>query len=163
MVGVTEITGAIGGLKAAMDIVKGLNATAGAVAINDAKIALQATILEAQAGLLGAQESQTANLKRIDELEAKIAKLETWEREKERYQLEEFPTGALAYVLKADDQAGQPHHRICARCYEDGHKSILQTTMRHGGGERVECTRCGAKMKLSPFPAIQVDRGPSFY
>lgn len=164
MVGVTEIAGTIGGLKAAMDIAKGLNAAAGAVALNEAKIALQGAILEAQAGLLAAQEAQTANLKRIDELEARIVQLDAWEREKQRYELREFPTGALAYVLKEGDQTGEPSHRLCPRCYQEGHKSILQTTARHNGGENVECPRCETKLKLLPFPAPQrVNRSSSYF
>lgn len=155
MVGIVEISGALGGLKGAMDIAKGLNATAGAVAINDAKIALQSAIIDAQAGLLAAQEGLTANLRRIDELEARIAQLDAWEREKGRYQLVEFPTNVFAYVLRADDSAGEPSHRICPSCYEDGRKSILQTRMKHGGGEKVECLRCDAKLTLTPFPPIQ--------
>ena len=156
MVGVVELGGALGGLKAAMDIAKGLNATAGAVAINDAKIQLQSAILEAQGALLAAQESQTANLKRIDELETKIVKLDAWESEKKRYELREFPTGVLAYVLKENDQSSEPPHRVCPQCYQESHKSLLQTTTRHSGGEIVECPRCKLSLKLTPFAQAQV-------
>lgn len=161
MVGIAEISAAIGGVKGTVDMLKGMNAAAAAVSLNDAKIVLQDAIFESQAKLLAMQETQTAHVKRIDELEAQIAKLETWEREAQRYQLEEFPTGALAYVLKPDDQAGEPPHRICPRCYQEGHKSILQTTTRRDGGENVECPRCDTKLKLTPFPPIRVDRGRS--
>lgn len=150
---IAELGAGIGSLKAALDIAKGLNAAAGAVALNGAKIGLQGAIIEAQESLLAAQEAQTANLKRIDELETRIVQLDAWEGEKQRYQLCEFPTGALAYALKADDASGEPPHRICPACYQEGNKSILQTTARHGGGERVECPRCGTKLKLSPFPS----------
>lgn len=162
MVGLAEIGAGLGGLKAAMDIAKGLNASAGAVAINDAKIALQSAILEAQGGLLAAQETQTANLKQIDQLEARIVQMDAWEREKERYQLQEFPTGALVYVLKEGDAAGEPPHRICPACYQDGHKSILQTTRRHQGGENVECPRCKTDLRLSPFPTPKVQSAASY-
>lgn len=160
---IAEIGAGLGSLKAALDIAKGLNAVADTVALNDAKIALQGAIIEAQSALLAAQEAQTANLKRIDELNARIMQLDAWEREKERYQLQEFRTGALAYVLKADDPAGEPSHRLCPRCYQEGHKSILQTTVRHGGGERVECPRCDVKLKLADFPQPQVRTSRSDY
>lgn len=159
MIGVAEISAAIGGVKGTVDLLKGMNAAAAAVALNDAKIILQDAIFEAQAKLLAMQESQTTHLKRIDELEAEIASLKTWEREQQRYQLQEFPTGALAYVLKGDDPAGEPSHRVCPRCYQEGHKSILQTTSKHDGGENVECPRCDTKLKLSPFPKVRVDYG----
>lgn len=163
MVGIPEIGGALSGLKAAMDIARGLNATAGNVAINDAKIALQSAILEAQNALLQSQEAQAKNSKRIDELEAQIAKMDRWEQEKLRYQLEEFPTGAYAYVLKTDFAAGEPCHKICPVCYQEGRKSILQTVRRHGGGEKVECPRCKIDLKTSEFPMPKVERGTYGY
>jgi hypothetical protein len=165
MVGIAEISAALGGLKGAMDIVKGLNATADAVAINEAKIALQGAILETQGSLLAAQEAQTANLKRIDELEAKIVELSAWEGEKKRYQLQAFPTGVLAYVLKPDDAAGEPSHRLCPHCYQESRKSILQTTRRHAGGEKVECPRCKTELKLAEFaqPKSDSGAGPSYF
>lgn len=153
--GVAEISGAVGGLKAALDIAKGLNATAGAVAINDAKIALQSAILDAQGALLAAQETQTANLKRIDELEAKIVEFETWEREKQRYELREISRGVFTYVLKADAQSGEPVHCICARCYEHRERSILQSDGGSWGTATLTCPACKAEIRA-------IEKSPNF-
>src|SRR5690606_3853686 len=131
MVGVTEIGGAMSGLKAAMDIAKGINAAAGEIAINEATIKLQRTILEAQEKLLAAQELQAEQSRRVEELEARLAQADAWTRERERYVRREFPAGTFAYVLKDGDESGEPPHRLCPTCFEDGHKSILQTKNRH--------------------------------
>ncbi len=73
-----EVATGLSSLKAAFDIAKGLNALSDAVALNDAKIGLQGAILEAQSGLLAAQEAQTANLRRVGELEDEIVRLKDW-------------------------------------------------------------------------------------
>jgi Zn finger protein HypA/HybF involved in hydrogenase expression len=155
MVGIAETSAAISSLKAAMDIAKGIQALDSDAKIKLATIELMEKILSAQQDAFEAQQERATLLARIGELEAKIGQSDGWESEKQRYQLQEFPTGSMAYVLKAEAAADQPMHRICAACYEGGHKSILQTTLRHGGGEKVECPRCGSKLKLSEFPRIQ--------
>lgn len=160
---ISEIGVGLGSLKAAYDIAKGLNDLADTVAINEAKIALQNAIIEAQSSLLTAQAAQTVHLNRISELEARIAQLDAWENEKTRYQLQETSTGVLVYALKPNDPAGEPFHRLCPHCFQDNLKSILQTTARHGGGEHVECPRCNTKLKLSPFPQPRVQTSRSDY
>lgn len=84
-----EISMGLSSLKAASDVAKGLNAANTQTLINDIKISLQAHILEAQQALTSAQEAQTACAQRIRDLEKQIAEFETWETEKERYELTE--------------------------------------------------------------------------
>ncbi|HSQ96835.1 MAG TPA: hypothetical protein VLM18_12190 [Croceibacterium sp.] len=163
MVGVAEISGAVGGLKAALDIAKGLNATAGAVALNDAKIALQSAILDAQGALITAQEAQTANLKRIDHLEAEIVQLKTWDREKQRYELREISRGVFTYVLKTEVQGGEPVHCICASCYQHGQRSILQSDGGMWGVATLTCPKCKADIKaLEKSPNYPFEPSPPY-
>lgn len=155
MAGITEIGGAIGGLKAALDIAKGLNATADAVAINDAKIALQTAIIEAQTSLLAAQEAQTANLRRIEQLEQEIVRLKDWSGERERYHLIDADRGAFVYMPKPNMENGEPAHWLCANCFNQGRKSFLlfkgQDASR-GGGRGAEstygCDGCKSSLKV---------------
>lgn len=155
MVGIAEIGGALSGLKAAMEIAKGLSATANAVAINEAKIGLQSAILEAQAGLLAAQETETANLRRIDQLEQDIVRLKDWSAERQNYNLVNIDRGAFAYMPKPGMENSQPAHWLCANCFEQGHKSLLQFKGQGGqgsGGNANEsaygCDRCKATLKV---------------
>lgn len=154
-----EISAGVGSLKAAFDIAKGLNAANSQVAINDVKIALQQHIIEGQNALAAAGAAEAAATQRIRELEQKLMEMENWEREAERYELKEFPTGAFAYVLKDSEAGSEPQHRICPRCYQDRHKAILQTTAKHRGGEKVECLRCKAELKLADFGPARIDYG----
>ena len=151
---IAEIGASIGGLKAALDIAKGLNALSDAVALNDAKIALQGAIIEAQSSLLAAQEAQTTNLKRIDELEQKIVRLKDWSGERQRYDLTAIDRGAFAYMPKPGMEDGKPAHWLCANCFEQGQKSLLQFK---GSGEASKgrsdealygCDACKASLRV---------------
>ena len=55
-----------------------------------------------------------------------MAQLEAWEAEKKRYRLTDYGGGTFAYELKPETAEGELSHRICAACYQQGHKSILQ-------------------------------------
>lgn len=150
MVGLTEVAAGLSGLKTAMDVVKGLNATAGSVAINDAKIELQSAIIEAQSGLLAAQEAQAANLRRIDQLEQEIVQLKDWSAERERYEPVDIYRGSIAYMPKEGVEEGQPPHWLCANCFEQRRKSFLQFKGQDRtptGGRGLECVyACNACM-----------------
>lgn len=147
---IAEIGGALSGLKGAMDIAKGLNAVADTVALNDAKIGLQSAILEAQSSLLAAQEAQTANLRRIEQLEQEIVRLKDWSSEKERFELKDTGQGALAYRAKKGMEQGEPSHWLCPNCYEQGRKSIMQPEhLAIGRTETLVCHPCGLDILVS--------------
>ena len=55
-----------------------------------------------------------------------MAQLEAWEAEKKLYRLTDYCGGTFAYELKPETAEGELSHRICAACYQQGHKSILQ-------------------------------------
>jgi hypothetical protein len=156
LVGISEISAAIGGLKGAMEIVKGLNSTASAVSMNEAKIGLQSAILEAQAGLLAAQEAQAANLRRIEELEQELERLQKWETQRGGYELVDVYRGAFAYMPKGGRESGETAHWLCANCFEHGRKSFLLfkgQDKNPAGGRGAEstygCDACKSSIKVS--------------
>ena len=90
-----------------------------------------------QRELLSAYTDQTALVDRVRELNDKLLKHETWEAEKKRYGLKELPHGGFAYSLNDAEQTGEPAHYICANCFEDRVKSILQPKLKG-----FVCPRC---------------------
>lgn len=148
---VVAISSAANSLQAAGNLVKSLIGLKVTAEVQAKIVALQTAIFDAQGDALAAQSEQFALAQRVRELEAEVTQAKGWEAEKERYQLQQFPTGALAYVLKPEAANGEPPHRICANCYQEAHKSILQITMRHAGGEAVECQRCKSQLTLADF------------
>jgi hypothetical protein len=133
----TEIQAGLGGAKAALDILKGVQALQSETAKNQAVINVQRHVIEAQTGL-------SVSLKRIDELEAEIVRLEDWSAEKQRYELADTGQGSVAYKLKEGVEPPEPQHWICPQCYQDGKKSILKhESLPIGGADTLVCNRCG--------------------
>ncbi|WP_422923214.1 hypothetical protein [Singulisphaera sp. PoT] len=130
------------GFKHAIDLIKSINHLDKSVNINAVKIELQQIVLDAHT-------AQTAMVDRIRELEAEVTKFETWDAEKERYQLTEIASGVFAYALKEEAEPAEPFHYICQACYQHQRKSILQKKI--GGGiapmESYECHECDAEIK----------------
>jgi hypothetical protein len=117
----SEILAGLGALKTAFDMAKGLKD------INDAVIR-NGAVIELQEQILAAQRAQAELIECIRHLEEDVAKFETWNTEKEKYELKQLaPMGAaLAYAIKPDAQGSEPFHCICATCYQNQKKSILQ-------------------------------------
>src|SRR4051794_7437181 len=110
-----EISMGLSSLKAATDILKGLNSANTQAAINDVKLALQEKIFDAREALAAAQEAQAATLQKVSALEAEIARLKAWNTEKEDYELKTIGSaGSVALMLKPDKRGSKPPHALCA-------------------------------------------------
>jgi hypothetical protein len=137
---VAEVFAGVSALKTALDIAKTLKTLDDAVRRNSA-------VMELQEKILNAQEAQAALVERESELKKRVAELEHWEGEKERYELKEIHVGVLAYVLKPAMANSEPPHKICANCYQNARKSILQSN----GGSAIEilfCHGCKSELRL---------------
>ena len=108
---------------------------------------LQRVIMEAQSNALDAQTEQAALIQEVRDLKQQIMDMENWNDEKQRYQLTSPWVGGFVYALKEACKGTEPPHWICAKCYEDGKKSVLQ----HNGKlvileSRVRCNECRAEI-----------------
>ena len=146
---IAEITAGLGALKTMGDLVQAVNSTATEAKINEVKISLQKSILEAYGALTAAQAAEATTAARIRDLEQQIVAFKDWEREKQRYEMKRFHPGVFAYSLKAGMEAGEVPHRICAGCYQKGEKGFLQATGEMVLRDRVHiCTSCRIKVAL---------------
>jgi hypothetical protein len=136
----------LGSLKAAYDLSKAFLDVRGAVQQQAKVFELQSVILAAQQSALSAQEAQSALSTRVSELEKRIAELEAWDAEKQKYELTKLAEpGVFAYKLKPEAQGSGPVHELCANCFDQGHKSILQRETRVPGRSLVAfCPRCNS-------------------
>lgn len=145
MIGVAEIAGVMSSLKAAKDIAETMIGLRNAAAFKAKAIEFQSKIYDAMSAAIVAQEERSSLLQKVGELEKEVARLEAWDAEKQRYELKDVGSGALAYALKNEASGAEPPHWICAKCYEDGKKSILQPETRNPGRtEWMVCHRCDA-------------------
>jgi hypothetical protein len=142
-----SIAGVASSLKTAGDIAKAMIGLRDAATVQAKVIELQGVILAAQGSALTAQSDQMAMLERVRDLEAEVARLKAWDAEKQRYELKDMGRGTLAYALKAEAKGTGPDHSLCAQCYEEGVKSILQAEIRFPGRCHVlACHRCGSAL-----------------
>ncbi len=149
----TEISAGLTSLKAAKDIVQGLNVAKTEAAINGVKIELQGLILEAQQGLFAAQEAQSSDARRIADLEQEIVRLKDWSSERQRYQLTQIDIASFAYMHKPGMEDGEPPHWLCTQCFDQGHRSILQPfetggNQRGGAQTKHRCNRCNLTVSV---------------
>lgn len=119
--------------------------------INDAVVRNDA-IYELTSKLLDAQQEYATLLKRVGELEAKLAQFENWESEKQRYELKKHGN-ALAYALKEGVNPPEHPHFICPDCYQHRKKTIVQEERRIGGAEVLACYACGWTGHMHGFSA----------
>ena len=130
----------------------------------DAIIELQAQIMTDRQGALAAHQREATMVEEIRDLKTRMAELEAWDAEKQRYKLTDFGSGTFAYALKPDMSGGEPEHRLCAACYQKGRKSILQfrhqTTTRQ---DKYACPACKTNVLLGEYndPPVVRTRGPS--
>ena len=100
--------------------------------------------------ILSAQADQTELAETVGALKARVAELEAWDADKKRYKLTDLGGGMTAYSLKEGMENGEPPHHLCAACYNEGHKSIMQKEDRTPGRCQVlVCHRCGSDLYLS--------------
>ncbi|MEP3525220.1 MAG: hypothetical protein ABJN24_07310 [Hyphomicrobiales bacterium] len=145
---VAEAIAGLGALKTALDLTKGLKD------INDAALRNSA-VIELQEHILSAQQEQFALSEHVRQLEKQIAEFEAWEHEKTRYELKELEPGNFAYALKEGMGEVEPAHYLCASCYSNGRKEILQGNTSCYGLRIIRCGNCKAEIKHSKGPPAQ--------
>jgi hypothetical protein len=124
--GLTDLSGALGALQSASNIIKTLAGLRSESERSAKLIELQSQIMTAQTSAIQANTAQTTLVDRVRQLEAEIARLETWSTEKQRYELKSLRPGSFAMALKADAQGSEPIHYLCQACYEGEKKFVLQ-------------------------------------
>lgn len=90
---VSELYAGLTSLKVAFDLAKGLKD------IDDAT-RRKAAVIELQEKILSAQSTQATLVETIGELKKRVAELEAWEADKQRYELKSIAPGVFAYRLK---------------------------------------------------------------
>src|SRR5712671_2866909 len=147
MVDMSALASALASLKAAKDIGEAMIGLRDAAAFQAKLLEFQSKLIDANNAAFAAQDERVALLERVSALEKEIARLSAWEEDKERYELKEVGSGAFAYVLKANEATGtgEPIHWLCANCYQQGKKRLLQTHGRDMSFQYYQCQDCSGK------------------
>jgi hypothetical protein len=165
---VAEIGAAIVSLKAAFELAKTLVGARDEAVIRQKVIELQGEILSAQASAVTAQSHQATLLQEVGDLKKEVADLRAWGAEKEKYKLVNLSErgfddgGAFAYGLKDQASSAEPEHYLCANCFNDDRKSILQEEVRFPGRVTIlSCHRCGGEINKTGVSYGDTPRGTS--
>lgn len=143
-----EIAVGVGAFKTASEALKSLKDLVSSPDAS-AKIAdIQSALIDAQQSAIDTQRAHSAQVDQIRALEAELRAYETWDAEKQRYELKDLGDGhftnVLAYRLKEAEAGAEPPHSICPDCYQSRVKAILQKITRHPGMSHVMlCQICG--------------------
>lgn len=80
-------------------------------------------------------------------MKAKYIECEKWKTETlPNYKLAELAAGVFVYTFQPVKESTEPEHSLCADCFLEQKKSILQRTGRDGFGIHYHCGRCGADL-----------------
>ena len=138
---VGEAFASLSAIKTAFDMAKGLQDIHDAAARDRAVIELQKEILAAQA-------AQFSLVEQVSSLKEQMAKFETWDTEKQKYELKALVPNVMAYAIKESMRGIEPHHYLCANCYSNGKKSFLNQTVRGTRVDRFHCNTCGEDLTI---------------
>lgn len=150
MVGVSEISALFSSLKAAKDVAQAMVGLRDEAAFQAKAIELQSKILDAQSAAFAAEENRATLVDRVRDLEQQVIRMQSWESEKQRYELKELGNGTLAYAVKESVRGAEPPHWICSSCYQHAKKSVLQPETRNPGRIKTwVCHECDAVLIAS--------------
>src|SRR6516162_64256 len=124
-------------VKALTDIAKTMMGLRDSAKLLEANVEFNQQLLAIQKALLDAHTEQTTLIQTVRQHEEEIARLEAWEAEKQRYELERLPPGIFIYSLKPVMASGEPMHSICQTCYQRGKKRILSLDEPFGGVQKI--------------------------
>ena len=149
MVGIIEISGALNSINLTKNILETMIGLRDAAAFQQKRMELMGKVVEVQMSMSAALNEQTALTETISELKKRIADLEAWEAEKQNYELKALDRVSFVYASKQSMEGGEPPHWLCANCYTQGKKAILQIASEQVGGlgdRGWQCPRCQAKI-----------------
>ncbi|MBS1257056.1 MAG: hypothetical protein MAG551_00091 [Candidatus Scalindua arabica] len=79
-------------------------------------------------------------------LEKKLQAVEDWSAQTNLYELHEVAAGVYVYALKNTADNSEPAHYLCATCFNNKKKSILQRKGKGMGGTYYICNECKAEI-----------------
>ena len=143
-----DIQAVITSLKAAADISKSILKIKSMTEIQDKIAELQDALLKAQNSAISATNAQLDLQEKVRKLEEQLKAANDWGDQKRRYSLA-TPWGGAAqvYALKRSVSGGEEPHFLCANCFHNKRRVILNPTQRGNGWVLMACPSCKATLE----------------
>lgn len=116
------------------------------IAVREKVEELLNTIIPLQSFVISLQATNSSLIKEKETLEQKLREIEDWRQEASSYELTEIASGVYVYMKKKAVDSSEPVHYLCANCYNDRKKSILQRTRQSHGGMHYICHFCSSEI-----------------
>lgn len=145
----TWLDGIMSPLNAAGQGIEKLIETRDLIKFGDELRKLHAEILAAQRGAMTAQANEATLLEQVGALKKRVAELEAWASERQRYDLVALAPNVMAYAVKETARGIEPPHLICANCYNEGKKSFLNQVTQGSRVDIYRCNSCGEKLTIN--------------
>ena len=142
---ITLIQGAVVSLKTAFDIAKAISEMKSMTDVQGKVIELQQAILAAQSSAMTANSEQFAALEELREIRAELDTSKGWELEKKRFSLFQGSGGVVYALRESQKNEGEPPHYLCANCFDQGRKSIINNHQAVTGFTNWLCPTCKAQ------------------
>jgi len=143
---IAEIGSLIASSKIAYDIAKSISALKSDVdrdksitKILEVLLAVQTNALSVNSIAQELQEDKSA-------LTQKLMEFEKWDETEAQYELKEIAIGVFVYSLKIVKSLSEPKHWLCAKCYNEKKKSLLQRTKHDFAGVHYICHSCSSEI-----------------
>ena len=141
-----EFAQAITSIKSMTDIATLMSKMKTDSAVIEKAAELHATIISLQSAILTIQAEHQSLLTKNNELKQKIVDIENWKTEAANYSLKNIRLASFVYASNPNQTSSEPPHWICAKCYQDKKKSILQRGEQFDQGYIYHCNTCGANI-----------------
>ena len=133
-------------LKSAIDLASAIKDVTGDIELKAKTSELYNSIINLQNGIMAMQAENHTLLQENQSLSKKLMEIETWEKEKSKYSLHEICPQVFVYASNETNEDTVPHHWLCAKCYNQGTKSILQLSRKVMSGHHYICHNCGSEI-----------------
>lgn len=146
---ITEITTALQSVKAAITIIKGISSLKSNIEVKEKSVELLDIIISIKSDMISLQSMYDELLQSKKDLEQKLLNINIWEETKVSYKLKKVADGVTVYVPKDLKENDDDFHWICANCFNEKKKSIIQLTNDDGYTKFYSCPKCGMHFNIS--------------
>ncbi|KQX98729.1 hypothetical protein ASE23_24105 [Rhizobium sp. Root73] len=148
-VDINVITDAVSTLKTASDLASSAKDVEDFSALKKKLTEMSNLILAAHSAVVSTQAQLMGMMQENFELQSKLSRVEQWEDTAARYLLKDFGGGTYAYELKTELVDSEPHHLVCANCFQTQRKSVLQFSHNTPTQQRLfRCRACSEDFAL---------------
>ncbi|RJF94841.1 hypothetical protein D3874_03230 [Oleomonas cavernae] len=141
--GLSVVNGAVTAFKAGRETIKAI----GGKLDRENRLKIEAMIDDMTDRLREAQEAVLALTDRCRELEQENNRLVQFKIDAQNYELRQIAPNSFAYAVKPDVEHLQRDAHLCANCFDQSQKSILQLEKQGPFGmDTLKCPRCETRV-----------------